>query len=201
MPHSSTDSDEDDITSDEDDITEARASTFVCASILGTRQVTLSPLPADLLTALALPITFDTKLFEVTSLLAVATDCKLNVKDAGDLLLLRDWIFEELGAPYMWIIMLFVVEWDTLTNAQKQLYCMMLASWLYSYSKAWNSVLQHWLWEFLNDETKGFAPLHKVFAKINCCLDGNLRPVPRHRCLHRAQAPCPWPQDVPLLQG
>jgi hypothetical protein len=34
MPHSGTDSDEDDITSDEDDITEARASTFVCASSL-----------------------------------------------------------------------------------------------------------------------------------------------------------------------
>jgi hypothetical protein len=42
-----------------------------------------------------------------------------NVKDAGDLLLLRDCIFEELGPPYMYIIMLSVVEWDTLTDAQK----------------------------------------------------------------------------------
>jgi len=54
-------------------------------------------------------------------MLAVTTDCKLNVKDTGDLLLLRDWIFEELGSPYMWIIMLAVVEWETLTDAQKEL--------------------------------------------------------------------------------
>jgi hypothetical protein len=88
---------------DEDDITEAGASTFGGASIRGTRQVTPPPLPADLRTALASPTTFGARLFEVTALLAVATACKLNVKDAGDLLLLRDLIFEELGAPYMWI--------------------------------------------------------------------------------------------------
>jgi hypothetical protein len=35
------------------------------------------------------------------------------------------------------------------------------------------------------------------------CVDGNFLFVPRHRCIYRAQAPCPWPQDVPwfLSQG
>ena len=68
-----------------------------------------------------MPTTFGTKLFEITALLTVAAArpstcstfflmCKENVKDTGDLLLLRDWIFEDLGAPYMWIVMLSVVE-------------------------------------------------------------------------------------------
>jgi hypothetical protein len=52
---------------------------------------------ADFSAALAMPPTFGTKLFEITVLLAVAAACKVNVKDAGDLLLLRDWIFKELG--------------------------------------------------------------------------------------------------------
>jgi hypothetical protein len=65
----------------------------------------------------------------------------------------------------MWIIMLSGVEWDTLTDAQKELHCTMRASWLSSYSKASHSVLQHWFWKLLKDKTKGFAPLHKVFAK------------------------------------
>jgi len=56
---------------------------------------------ADLHSALAMPTTFGTKLFEITALLAVATACKVNVKDNGDLLLLRDWLLEELGPPYM----------------------------------------------------------------------------------------------------
>ena len=56
---------------------------------------------ADLCAALAMPTTFGTKLFEITALLAVAASCKVNVKDTGDLLLLRDWRFEELGPPYM----------------------------------------------------------------------------------------------------
>jgi hypothetical protein len=60
------------------------------ASICGTLQVNPPPVPDDLRTALAPPTTFGTKLFEVTALLAVATACKLNVKDAGDILFLRD---------------------------------------------------------------------------------------------------------------
>ncbi len=32
--------------------------------------------------------------------------CKVNAKDTGDLLPLLDWIFKELGPPYMWIVML-----------------------------------------------------------------------------------------------
>ena len=53
-----------------------------------------------------MPTTFSTKLFEITVLLAVAAYCNINVKDYGDLLLLRGWIFEELGPPYMWMTML-----------------------------------------------------------------------------------------------
>jgi hypothetical protein len=142
MPRRVTDADEDDITESGDT---ASASTFGGASMRGTRQVTPPLTPADLRTALAPPTTFGTNLFEVTTLLAVATACKLNIKDAGDLLLLRDWIFDELRPPYMWIIMLYVVEWDTLTDAQKELHCTMCASWLSSYIKASHSVLQHWL--------------------------------------------------------
>jgi hypothetical protein len=104
--------------------------------------------------------------FEGNPSLVVATTCKVTVKDTGDLLLLCDWIFEEIGSPYMWIIMLSVVEWDTLTAEQKDLYSTMRASWNSSYIKASHTVLQHWLWKLLKDKTKAFAPLHKVFAKI-----------------------------------
>jgi hypothetical protein len=50
----------------------------------------------DLSTTLAMPTTFCTMLFEIIELFVVTIDCKVNVKDVGDLLLLRDWIFEEL---------------------------------------------------------------------------------------------------------
>jgi hypothetical protein len=82
-------------------------------------------MPADLRTALAMPTTFGPTLFEITSLHAVSTACKVKVNDTGDLLLLRDWIFEELGPPYMWTVMLSVVEWEHLTTDQKELYIMM----------------------------------------------------------------------------
>jgi hypothetical protein len=86
---------------DEDKITEADdtagAATFGGASILGTSQVTPPSMSDDLRTSLTPPTTFGTKLFEITALLAVATACKVNVEDPGDLLLLRYWIFEELG--------------------------------------------------------------------------------------------------------
>jgi hypothetical protein len=90
----------------------------------------------------------------------------VNVKDAGDLLLLCHWIFEEIRPPYKWIIILSHVEWGTLTPDQKELHTMMRVSWIFSYSKASHTVLQHRLWKFLRGKTKGFAPLHKVFAKI-----------------------------------
>jgi hypothetical protein len=99
---------------DEEAITEADntadAATFSCDSIRGTRQVTHPSMPVYLVTSLDLPTTFCTKLFEITVLLTVAATCKINVNDTGDLLLLRDWIFEKLGSPYMWIVMLSVVE-------------------------------------------------------------------------------------------
>jgi hypothetical protein len=126
-----------------------------------------------------MPTTFGPKLFEITVLHAVSAACK--VKDTGDLLLLRDWLFE-LGPPYMWTVMLSAVEWEHLTEDQKELHRTMRELWLMmmmpficsfrnknessSYSKASHTVLQHWLRRFLKKQTESVAPLHKVFAKI-----------------------------------
>ncbi len=63
--------------------------------------------------------------------------------------------------------MLSVVEWEHLTDNQKELHRTMRESWLSSYSKASHTVLQHWLWRFLKKQTESFASLHKVFSKIN----------------------------------
>jgi hypothetical protein len=110
----------------EDEITEAAdtacAATFGGSSLRGTRQVTPPSMPDDLRTALAMPTTFGPKLFEISTLHSVSAACKVKVKDAGDLLLLRDWLFEELGPPYMWTVMLSVVEWEHLTDDQKELH-------------------------------------------------------------------------------
>ena len=149
----------------EDDIMEAGDSTFSSASRAPGRShhllclltsAQLSPLPTHSARSC----------LEITALLAVEANCKLTVKDAGNLLFLRDWIFEELGPPSMWIIMLSVVEWDTLTTEQKELNTTMCVLWIFSYNKASHTVLPHWVWKFLKDKTKGFAPLRKVFAKI-----------------------------------
>ena len=43
-------------------------------------------------------------------------------KTHWDLLLLCDWIFEELGPTCMWIVMFSVVEWELLTDDQKDLH-------------------------------------------------------------------------------
>ena len=109
----------------EDEITEPDDTVGAASSLRGTRQVTPPSVPDDLRTALAMPTTFGPKLFEISTLHAVSAACKVKVKDAGDLLLLRDWLFEELGPPYMWTVMLSVVEWEHLTTDQKELYIMM----------------------------------------------------------------------------
>jgi hypothetical protein len=154
----------------DDDVTEADdtagAATSGGASTRGTRQVTPLSVPDDLRTALVMPTTFGPKLFEISQLHAVSAACKVKVKDPGDLLLLREWLFEELGPPYMWTVMLSVVEWEHLTDDQKELHRTMRESWLSSYSKASHTVLQHWLWRFLKKQTESFASLHKVFSKI-----------------------------------
>ena len=113
----------------DDEITEADdtsgAATFGGAPTRGPRQVTPSSVPDDLHTALAMPTTFGPRLFEISTLHAVSAACPVKVKDAGDLLLLRDWLFEELGPPYMWTVMLSVVEWEHLTDDQKELHSTM----------------------------------------------------------------------------
>jgi hypothetical protein len=154
----------------DDEITEADntagAATFGGAPTRGPRQFTPLSMPADLRTSLAMPTTFGPKLFEITALHAVSVACKVKVKDARDLVLLRDWLFEDLGPPYMWTVMLSVVEWEHLTDDKKEMHRTMRESWLSSYSKASHTVLQDWLWRFLKKQTESFAPLHKVFAKI-----------------------------------
>jgi len=111
-------------------------------------------MPDDLHTALDMTTTFGPKLFEISILHAVSADCKVKVKDAGHLLLLRDWLFEELGPPYMWTVMLSVVEWEHLTDDQKELHSTMRESWLSSYSKASHTVLQ-----------TGFVPRHRCIYR------------------------------------
>ena len=87
----------------DDEITEADdtagAATFGGAPTRGTRQVTPPSVTDDLRTALVMPTTFGPKLFEISTLHAVSAECTVKVKDAGDLLLLRDWLFESSGPP------------------------------------------------------------------------------------------------------
>ena len=66
--------------------------------------------PDDLQAALSQKTPHVTKLFEVAILLTVVNTCK-PVKDASDLLILRETLLEELGPAYMWLIFLSVVEW------------------------------------------------------------------------------------------
>jgi hypothetical protein len=171
---------------DEDEITEADdiavAATFSGASIRGTRQVTPPSMSADLHVALALPTTFGTKLFEITSLLAVQADCKVNVKDTGDFLLLRDWIFDELGPPYMWIVMLSVVKWEHLTDEQKDLHRTMRDSWLsfkrrvfridIDFKNAFNSMSQSALWDVLRAyNIPDVDLLEAIYSRTTACMD------------------------------
>ena len=89
MAHSHQDTD--------DEITEADntadTATFGGLPTRSPRQVTPPSMSADLSTSLAIPTTFGPMLFEITVLLAVSAVCKVKVKDDGDLLLLRDWLF------------------------------------------------------------------------------------------------------------
>jgi len=80
--------------------------------------------PDDLQAALSQQTSYDTKLFEVAILLTVVNACK-PVKDAGDLLILRETLLEELGPAYMWLIFLSVVEWPCLPDADKQQHAQM----------------------------------------------------------------------------
>ena len=77
----------------------AGSATFIGAPTRGPRQVTPPSVPDDLRTVLAMDTTFGPKLFEISTLHAVSAACPVKVKDDGDLLLLRDWLFEELGPP------------------------------------------------------------------------------------------------------
>jgi hypothetical protein len=136
---------------------------------------------------------------EVVALFAVAAECK-PVKDAGDLLLLREKLIEELGPAYLWLIMISVVEWATLSADQKAQHTDMRLALLSSYNKASEAVLQHWLWKLLKKNTEVFAPLHRVFVKIkpgspNCGTDAwteifLLYPITGASIAHKLLARC-----------
>ena len=82
---------------DLDDLAEAEVTAgaaFDRAPARGPRQVTPPSVPADLQAALAMPDQFGTKFFETAALQALAAACPVKVKDAGHLLLLRDWLFQ-----------------------------------------------------------------------------------------------------------
>jgi len=73
------------------------------------------PTPDDLRTALRAKATFGVKLFEINVLQAIFAACP-EVKDAGDLLILRETLLEELGPAYMWLINLSLVDWQSLSD-------------------------------------------------------------------------------------
>jgi len=105
------------------------------------------------------------KLFEINVLLAISAACP-EVKDAGDLLILRETLLEELDPAYMWLINLSLVDWLSLSDDDKELNTQMRLDWPASYSKASEAVLQHWFWKLLKSKTQNFAPLHHVFVRV-----------------------------------
>ena len=161
---------------DEDETTEGAASATARGARgprFGTRaHVPMTPpapdrpdTPDDLRLALGAPDSFGVKLFEVNALQAILKACP-DVKDAGDLLLLREILLEELGPAYMWLINLSLVDWLSLSDDDKTLNAQMRLDWLASYSKASEAVLQHWFWKLLKTKTLNFAPLHHVFVRV-----------------------------------
>ena len=161
---------------DEDETTEGAASATARGARgprFGTRaHVPMTPpapdrpdTPDDLRLALGAPDSFGVKLFEVNALQAILKACP-DVKDAGDLLLLREILLEELGPAYMWLINLSLVDWLSLSDDDKTLNAQMRLDWLASYSKASEAVLQHWFWKLLKTKTMNFAPLHHVFVRV-----------------------------------
>ena len=119
----------------------------------------------DLWAALRPPASFGVNLFEINVLHAVFAACP-DVKDAGDLLILRETLLEELGPAYMWLINISLVDWASLSEEDKELNTQMRLDWLASYSKASEEVLQHWFWKLLKSKTQNFAPLHQVFVRV-----------------------------------
>ena len=108
--------------------------------------------PDDLRTALRPPASSGVKLFEINVLQAIFAACP-EVKDAGDLRILRETetLLEELGPSYMWLINLSLVDWQSLSDEDKELNTQIRLDWLASYSKSSEVVLQHWFWKLLGD--------------------------------------------------
>ena len=76
---------------------------------------------------------FGVKFFEINVLHAVFAACP-DVKDAGDLLILRETLLEELGPAYIWLINLSLVDWNSLSEEDKELNIQIRLDWLASYT-------------------------------------------------------------------
>jgi hypothetical protein len=129
---------------DEDEIPEDAASATarcVRAPRFGTRAPdSMTPpaperpaTPDDLRTTLGAPTSYGVKLFEVIVLQAILKACP-DVKDAGDLLILRETLLEDMGPAYMWLINLSLVDWLSLSADDKTLNAQMRLDWLASYT-------------------------------------------------------------------
>jgi hypothetical protein len=105
-------------------------------------------------------------MFEHGQLAFIADDLQF-VKDPGGLLTLRGILYDNLGPPLLWIFMLSPLEWATLTDEQKEMHASMRDSWVSSFPKNSEVMLQHWLWKLLRDKTVHFGPLHEVFTKVS----------------------------------
>ncbi len=117
---------------DEDEIAEDAAPTTARGANrvprFGTRaHATMTPpaperprTPDDLRDVLRAPDSFGVKLFEINVLQAILTACP-DVKDAGDLLILRETLLEEFGPAYMCLINLSLVDWLSLSADDKTL--------------------------------------------------------------------------------
>jgi len=147
--------------------------------------------PDDLRTALGTPDSFGVKLFEISVLQSILKACP-DVKDAGDLLLLREILLEEFGPAYMWLINLSLVDWLSLSDDDKTLNAQMRLDWLASYSKASEAILQHWFWNMTL-----IAP---VFALVAVILVDVLPTHPRAHQVAPAAAPVPL-RVVPIPIG
>ena len=68
-------------------------------------------------------------MFDTTTLDARMAVCKLTVKDPADLLILRQILFEELSPQFMWIFYTSVLEWEQLSDTEKEQHTKMCETW------------------------------------------------------------------------
>ena len=58
----------------------------------------------------------------------------------------RSQLLEQMGLPLMWILMMTPCEYDNLDLTTRNMHAEMRTSWVSTYAKGSEMVLQHWLW-------------------------------------------------------